>query len=85
MGDTSTNKHYSDDAVRGWREGRRDERRRGREGRLRGEINGRKKERAFMCKRLCCVDIMLSSSHFFFVLIGTLLPKKTLYYHRHYR
>ena len=30
---------------------------RGREGRLRGEIKGRKKERAFMCKRLCCVDI----------------------------
>ena len=22
MGDISTNKHYSDDAVRGWREGR---------------------------------------------------------------
>ena len=44
----------------------RDEGRRGREGRLRGEINGRKKERAFMCKRLCCVGIMLSSSHFFF-------------------
>ena len=35
----------------------RDEGRRGREGRLRGEINGRKKERAFMCKRLCCMDI----------------------------
>ena len=33
----STNKHYSDDAVRGWREGRR-----AREGRLRGEINGEK-------------------------------------------
>ena len=32
-----------------------------------------------MCKRLCCVDIMLSSSHFFFVLICTLLPKKNLY------
>ena len=24
MGDISTNKHYSDDAVRGWREGRRE-------------------------------------------------------------
>ena len=35
-------------------------------GRLRGETNGRKKERAFMCKRLCCVGILLSSSHFFF-------------------
>ena len=23
MGDISTNKHYSDDAVRGWRQGRR--------------------------------------------------------------
>ena len=56
MGDFSTNKHYSDDAVRGWRERRRDEGRRGREGRLMGEINGRKRERAFMCKRLCCVD-----------------------------
>ena len=45
MGDISTNKHYSDDAVRGWREGRRwSEGRRGREGRLRGEINGRKKK-----------------------------------------
>ena len=32
-------------------------RKEGRRGRLRGEINGRKKERAFMCKRLCCVDI----------------------------
>ena len=51
MGDISTNKHYSDDAVRGWREGER------------GEVNGRKKERAFMCKRLCCMDIV--SSHFF--------------------
>ena len=30
-----------------------------------------------MCKRLCCVGILLSSSHFFFVLICTLLPKKT--------
>ena len=27
MGDISTNKHYSDDAVRGWREGRDEERR----------------------------------------------------------
>ena len=53
--------------------------RRGREGRLRGETNRRKKERAFMCKRFCCVGILLSSSHFFFVLICTLLPKKTLY------
>ena len=47
MGDFSTNKHYSDYAVRGWREGRRDEGRRGREGRLRGEINGRKKRACF--------------------------------------
>ena len=51
MGDISTNKHHSDDAVRGWREGRRgkerDEGRRGREGRLRGEINGRKKRACF--------------------------------------
>ena len=31
MGDISTNKHYSDDAVRGWREGRR-----GREGETEG-------------------------------------------------
>ena len=72
MGDISTNKHYSDDAVRGWREGRRGMNE-GREGRLRGEINGRKKKRAFMCKR------------FLFVLIGTILPMKSLYYHRHYR
>ena len=36
MGDISTNKHYSDNAVR-------DEGRRGREGRLRGETNGRKR------------------------------------------
>ena len=43
MGDFSTNKHYYDDAVRGWREGRKHEGMRGREGRLRGEINGRKK------------------------------------------
>ena len=55
MGDFSTNKHYSDDAVRGWREGRRDEGRRERGERLMGE----KRERAFMCKRLCCVDIIL--------------------------
>ena len=54
MGDISTNKHYSDDAVRGWREGRRGMK----EGEgWRGEINGRKRERAFMCKRLCCMDI----------------------------
>ena len=45
MGDISTNKHYSDDAVRGWKE--RDEGRSGREGRLRGEINGRKKRAYF--------------------------------------
>ena len=35
----------------------RDEGRRGREGRLRGEVNGRKKERAFMCMKLCCIDV----------------------------
>ena len=75
MGDISTNKHYSDNAVEGGKE--RDEGRR--EGSLRGDTNGREKERAFMCKRLCCVGILLSSSHFFFVLICTLLPKKTLY------
>ena len=44
MGDFSTNKHYSDDAVRGWRERRRDE---GRRGRLRTEINGRKNRACF--------------------------------------
>ena len=47
MGDFSTNKHYSDDAMRGWRERRRGEGRRGIEGRLRGEINGRKKRACF--------------------------------------
>ena len=64
MGDISTNKHCSDDAVRGWREGRR--------GMKEGEgdwgerLTGEKRKRAFMCKRLCCMDgYMLSSSHFF--------------------
>ena len=45
MGDINTNKHYSDDAVEGGKE--RDEGRRGRQGRLRGEINGRKKRACF--------------------------------------
>ena len=53
MGDISTNKHYSDDAVRGWREGRRGMKEgEGREGRLRESLTGEKRERAFMCKRL---------------------------------
>ena len=44
MGDISTNKHYSDDAVRGWREGRREMK----EGEgERGEVNGRKKRACF--------------------------------------
>ena len=47
MGDISTNKHYSDDAVRVERGKESDEGRRGREGRLRGEINGRKKRACF--------------------------------------
>ena len=39
MGDINTNKYYSDDAVRGWREGRRGVK----EGEgERGEINGEK-------------------------------------------
>ena len=37
MGDISTNKHYSDDAVSGWREGRRGMK----EGEERGEAEGR--------------------------------------------
>ena len=77
MSDFSTNKHYSDDAVRGWREGRRDEGRRERGEKLMGE----KRERAFMCKKWCCVVIVT----FLFVLVCTLLLMKTLYYLRHYR
>ena len=84
MGDFSTNKLYSDDAVRGWRERRRDEGWRGREGRLRGEINGRKK-RVLLCIRDCVVWIYVVIVIFLLVLICTLLPMKTLYYHRHYR
>ena len=62
----------------------RDEERRGREGRLRGEINGRKKESVLLCVRDCVVWIYVVIVTFLFVLIGTLLPMKTLYYHRHY-
>ena len=58
MGDISTNKHYSDDAVRGWREGRRGmKERRGKRGDGGERLTGEKRERAFMCKRLCCMDI----------------------------
>ena len=47
MGDISSNKHHSDDAVKGEGGKERDEGRRGREGRLRGENNGRKKRACF--------------------------------------
>ena len=64
----------------------RDEGRRGRQGRLRGEINGGGgKESVLLCVRDCVVWIYVVIVTFLFVLIGTLLPMKTLYYHRHYR
>ena len=42
-------------------------------------LTGEKRERAFMCKRLCCMDIIyVVIVTFLFVLIGTLLPMKTI-------
>ena len=84
MGDISTNKHYSNDAVRGWREGRRGMKNE----RERGETEGRdqrEKKRACFYVRDCVVWIYVVIVTFLFVLIGTLLSMKTLYYHRHYQ
>ena len=47
----------------------RDEGRRGREGRLRGEINGRKKESVLLCVRDCVVWIYVVIVTFLFVII----------------
>ena len=67
MGDISTNKHYSDNAVSGVEGGKeRDEGRRGREGRLRGETNGRKKS-VLLCVRDCVVWVYCCHRHISFL------------------
>ena len=83
MGDISTNKHYSDDAVKGWREGRRGmKEEEGERGDWGERLTGEKKS-VLLCVRDCVVWIYVVIITFLFVLIGTILPMKTLYYHRH--
>ena len=59
----------------------RDEGKRGREGRLRREINGRKKRACFfMCKRLGCMDICCHRHISFCIIIIKFISDKTSIY-----